>query len=445
MQNFEWSLLKTCADDPDEEEHFNCVKNIPTTFVLMTLLLRSNEAGLLYSARTNYRLATAEKLNEKNNLQRSMLECVYNSNKTEKVFNNSNISITFYSLVKRKSRYIDSPRVGSIAKEDVQYGTQSTRNPTNNSQKVIQAEVHIPQAAATFVTEKEYLKLAYILNLKPKRLKKSTRTGGSLFDFKTLLTGHGNQPLNDMETIKDFINSKLNWPFFEINPVHSPAITLWRLRSFMQVLTGVGIAVLEGSHRMTLAAKLLTGQNVSKNLPMNVMKTRLRNPVPGNSTLYHVIQVDVVMPKEAGENSNAEPNYWTRKSIEACRKWSEEIAYKKTFYIQATWRDWIEGALEALHNLNGVHVLTEWELISKEVNWNGKYLDNLKHVVTCVADALVAKMPAKLKAQNGRRIITTEDEKSGKKTEMDPEEFKTAILSGKLMGLTNNFFWRVSQ
>jgi hypothetical protein len=212
---------------------------------------------------------------------------------------------------------------------------------------------------------------------------------------------------------------------------------------------------------MTLAAKLLTGQALELNLPTNVMKNRLRNAVPENSALYDVIQVDVVMPKEAGENDEAEPNYWTRKSIEACRQWSEEVAYKKTFFIQATWRDWIEGTLEALHNLNEVEVLLEWDLISKQDQWSVKYLDNLKHVATCVADALLAKMPAKLRAQNARRIMKvktsaelkkqdarkiqkSDEDNAGKTDLMDPKEFKKAILSGKLMGLTNNFFWRVS-
>jgi hypothetical protein len=199
MRDFVWPQPKTCFDDIEEEEHFNCVKNIQSNFVLMTLLLRSNEAGLLYSARTNYRLATTEKLQVKNNLKQSMIECVYQSDKAEKVFNNSNIAITFYSLVRRKSRFKDSPRVGSIAKEDVQYGAT---NPPINSGKVFQAEVHIPQAAATFVTEKEYQKLAYILNLKPKRPKKATTARRSLFDFRTLLTGHGNKPLNAKNPLK---------------------------------------------------------------------------------------------------------------------------------------------------------------------------------------------------------------------------------------------------
>lgn len=213
---------------------------------------------------------------------------------------------------------------------------------------------------------------------------------------------------------------------------------------------------------MTLAAKLLTGQALHLNLPTNVMKLRLRHAVPENSPLYDVIQVDVVMPKEAGENDEAEPNYWTSKSIEACRKWSEEVAYKKTSFIQATWKDWIEGTLEVLHNLSEVEVLLEWDLISKQDQWSVKYLDNLKHVVTCVADALLAKMPAKLRAQNARRILKSNqpakltaqnarktlesDENNAGKTElMDPKEFKKAVLSGKLMGLTNNFFWRVSR
>ena len=117
---------------------------------------------------------------------------------------------------------------------------------------------------------------------------------------------------------------------------------------------------------MTLAAKLLTGQALQLSLPANVMKKRLHNAIPTNSALYDVIQVDVVMPTEAGENADAEPKYWTSKSIEACTKWSEEVAYKKRFFIQATWRDWIEGTLAALHNLNEVDVLLEWEIISNK-------------------------------------------------------------------------------
>jgi hypothetical protein len=48
--------------------------NIKSGFFKLMLLTQCSEEGILYSPRTNYRLATKEKLTVKNNLQNSMLE-----------------------------------------------------------------------------------------------------------------------------------------------------------------------------------------------------------------------------------------------------------------------------------------------------------------------------------------------------------------------------------
>jgi hypothetical protein len=69
--------------------------NIRSGFFKLMLLTRCSEEGILYSPRTNYRLATKEKITVKNNLQNSMLEYAMSSGNTDE-FNSTKIALTFY-------------------------------------------------------------------------------------------------------------------------------------------------------------------------------------------------------------------------------------------------------------------------------------------------------------------------------------------------------------
>jgi hypothetical protein len=422
------------TDDVVEDEDFNIVKNIKTNFVLMTLFLRCSDAGLLYGARTNYRLASRVGLDSGSSLgMQTMLDCAYAA-ESEEHFSNSNLGVMFYSLVKCKRRYTDTPRLGSISKEDVQFAKRTVVQLT---------EVHIPQASAMHVSGKEYLKVAYILNVKPGKLKEGL-DGMCIYDFSALLSEYSNVKLSTLQNLMDFVHDKLDWSFFQFREKEPYSYNLWRLRSFFQVLTGVGVSVLEGSHRMTLAAKLLTGIGTDFELPVNVKTRRIDRELPAYSNLFNMVHVDVLVPRDSKTSAKANHGFFTEDSIESCRKWSQTVAYTKTNYIQPTWRDWIGATLETLNSEKNERVLTEEEFVTKtEKKSREEYLNTLRHVNQCVAEALIDKMPAKLHAKKAKRILKAQEDECPKNSLMDPDDFRFAVLASKHTGLTHNFFYRV--
>jgi hypothetical protein len=388
---------------------------------MLTLFLRCNEVGMLYGARTNFRLASRVGILSDNNLTQSMLACAYAADETEEKFTNSKLGLTFYSLVKCRKRFTDTPIIGSIAKEDVKLGKSI----------VELIEVQIPQASAKYVTEREYLKVAYILNLQPR--KENPKVGG-FYDYHTLLGRYANEKVNTLDDFENFVHAKLKWEFFEINKEEPLSYAMWRLRSFFQVLTGVGVSLLEGSHRLTLAAKLLTGIAVDLPLPVNTVQRPLKPELPQYSKLYNLIYTDVLVPKDVV------PGYITPETVKNCKIWSENIAKKKTHFIHSTWKEWLAQTMETLNAGKNVG-LTEQRYI--DVARKGMYGEILMDVAACVAESLVTKMPAKAYAQKGKRIRRKDEPGIGNSVGMDPEGFKAAVVAGKGMGFTHNWFNRV--
>lgn len=437
MEDFEWDTCGTGDLDEEDDGSFYSVKNITTNFVLLTLLLRCSEVGLLFGARTNYRLCSSQGLTGKTKLSDSMVESAYKEG-SDKRFNNTALGVMFYSLVKASQRDLLAPRLGSIAKEDFMVGTSEAG--------VGPVEVHLTQATAVHVTEKEYSKLAFIMNLKTRQLPPD-KEEKRLFDFKKLLAVDHDDKITSLKMLKKYVHGTMKWDFFQFKKDLPLACELWRVRSFFQVLTGVGITVLEGSHRMTLAAKLMTGIELDRQLPADVMTSHLDTHLPAYSKLYDTVSVDVMSPKTMVQKEPNMPDYLTPDSVEACRKWSEEVAYSKLHFIQATWRDWVEGTLEAIHGLTGTDSLDELEFLNMKatahIHPDDRYLLMLNHVSSCVADALLTKMPAKLVAQNARRILQKEDRDTGDQN-MDPDEFRTAVVTGKCASYVHNCFYRVS-
>ena len=437
LEDFEWETSGEGELDEEDDGTFYSVKNITSNFVLLTLLLRCSEVGLLYAARTNYRLCSSQGLKGKSKLCDSMEQSAYNEG-SDKRFNNTALGVMFYNLVKARLRDEDDPRLGSIAKEDCMVGQiQNSVGPV---------EVHLAQASAVHVSAKEYSKLAYIMNLKARKLP-TDKQFKRLFDYKRLLAVEPDERITSLAMLQKFVHDKLRWDFFLFEEDLPLASQLWRVRSFFQVLTGVGITVLEGSHRLTLASKLMTGMMLDRQLPADVMTAPYHIPLPDCSRLYDTVSVDVMTPKDAMCITDDPDHFLSPDSIQACRKWSEEVAYSKLHFIQATWRDWVEGTLEAIHRVTGRDSLEELEFLNTRavahVPSDDKYLLMLRYVATCTADALLTKMPAKIIAQNASRILEKEDRDTGDKN-MDPNEFRNAMVQGKCASYAHNCFCRVS-
>lgn len=162
--------------DFETQAQFYVTPEITSNWLILTLLLRCNEIGMLYTLPTNYRLAMKENLLSKHQLNTTMVDCATSEQADKEDFNNSHINVMFYKLRLTDTRYNDSPKIVSVSREDITY--------ENTTTDAIKGE--IPLATATYVNDDDYNRLAYILNLKPKVLPNNC-LGRSLFDFQELL------------------------------------------------------------------------------------------------------------------------------------------------------------------------------------------------------------------------------------------------------------------
>jgi hypothetical protein len=80
-------------------------------------------------------------------------------------------------------------------------------------------------------------------------------------------------------------------------------------------LTGVGISIVEGGHRRTLTAKLLTGMAIDDVIPFETGEITGDVIIPVDTPIWGKTTVQVLT---------------TRKEVE-----------QKTHFIESTWKDWI--------------------------------------------------------------------------------------------------------
>jgi hypothetical protein len=83
------------------EQNILVVDNIKSGFFKLMLLTQCSEEGILYSPRTNYCLATKEKMTVKNKLQNSMLEYAMSSGSRDE-FSSTTIALTFYQVTRQR-------------------------------------------------------------------------------------------------------------------------------------------------------------------------------------------------------------------------------------------------------------------------------------------------------------------------------------------------------
>jgi hypothetical protein len=136
----------------------------------------------------------------------------------------------------------------------------------------------------------------------------------------------------------------LDWPFFELkqNSLHN----IWRIRSFLQTMTSVGTSMLEGSHCITIAAKLLTGMNLDESLPFMAHKQKGGMKLPTTSPIWGSASVQVLTDKTRAYASKEKRHHvMLEETLRYCRKFSKGVAKMETHYIDLTWRDWIGQVL----------------------------------------------------------------------------------------------------
>jgi hypothetical protein len=80
-----------------------------------------------------------------------------------------------------------------------------------------------------------------------------------LYNFSAILRNKCQVSINKNADLSDYVKKILGWPFFKLQEDARLAKNIWRVRSFLQKnLTGAGISIVEGAHRVLLTRKLMT-------------------------------------------------------------------------------------------------------------------------------------------------------------------------------------------
>jgi hypothetical protein len=409
--------------------------NITSGFLMLVLLTRCNEGGINYSPRTNYRLSSVEKMNVKNNLGRTMSEYAMSADSSEE-FSSSKLALMFYKIAKITKFWKDTPRLTSIATEKIKLGNETISN----------CEVHIGQTQATYVQEEDFLKLCCLLNVHPDKMTKDCREKG-LFDFEAILNRKESTAIRTRKDLHEFVKKVLDWPFFELNQ-RSFAHNVWRIRSFLQTMTGVGISMLEGSHRITIAAKLLTAMNLDESLPFMAHQHKQETRLPKSSPIWASLSVQVLTDKTRAHASKENPHHvMLEETMRCCRRFSEGVAEKKTHYIDSTWRDWIGQVLLEIRQSSHIDQRFNAKSFIKVPNGNAPssddpYLPNHVGVAKIVAQCLFEKLPSKRLVA---KALTAPVNKKHKAEVVTQKDFTSGIIYNKSAKYQHEYWNAVSK
>lgn len=384
--------------------------NIRSGFFKLMLLTRCSEEGILYSPRTNYRLATKEKLTVKNNLTKSMLEYAMSSGNSDEF--STKIALTFYQIDQAETDNAP-PTLTSISRETVSLDDKPYES----------TEVLIEQTVGKHVSQFEYQKLCYILNTKPQQLTKDSKDQG-LFDFTAILGDNANATMLSNQSLSEYVRVVLNWTCFAVKENLTLPQNIRRVRSFLQTLTGVGISVIEGAHRVTLATKLMTGMNLDQSLPFIPAKHSKDNVIPSDSPIWGTANVQVLVKKRDEDEATNQRQIILSKTLKTYRSYSQRIAENKTHYIESTWKDWIGQVLQEIRADSRFDQDFDEKSFSKLAE-NSKrlqddaYIQNYQLVTKQVANGLFNLLPAKRLAQ----IAKTMPEKARQSETVNLETF----------------------
>lgn len=407
--------------------------NLESGFFRLLLLTRCSDSGIIYNTRTNYRLATKEKMTVKNKLKKSMVEYALSNGDTDEF--SPKIALTFYQLKKKSSTdRKDIPLLSSIGKENILVNKHLAEN----------WEIHIADTIAKQVSQYEFLKLCYILNEVPLTIPTKNKKHG-LYDFGAILRNQGRVTITNNEELKNYLKDILGWPFFEIENDVKLNINIWKVRSFLQTLTGVGISIVEGAHRMLLTTKLMTGMPLDQVIPFDPYKTKhlRQQEIPKQSPAWSKANVQVlsIRNKQADLDSNGDVII-KHDRLQIYQKYSQKVADQKTHFIDSTWRDWIGAVIQKIGedpSLDQEFDRAAFSKLEEPGNKadNDRYLLQYRKIMTHVANCLFDMLPAKRLAESAR--TWDENDKNNKKI-VNRDEYSEQILRGK-WGKYSHQYW----
>jgi hypothetical protein len=200
--------------------------------------------------------------------------------------------------------------------------------------------------------------------------------------------------------LRAYIHKNLDWTFFKVKTNLSVHKNIWRVRSFFQVLTGVGISIVEGGHRMTLTAKLLTGMTIDDVIPFEPGEDTGDVIILVDSPIWGKATVQVLTTRKDASKRNSPYALFTQKELDDYQNYSQRVAEQKTHFIESTWKDWIGETVKKIQqhtNLNQKFNELDFSKLKEPhpAKHNNKYVLNYRLVMQVVAACLFDLLPAK--------------------------------------------------
>jgi hypothetical protein len=372
----------------------------------------------------------------KNKLKKSMLDYAINSGNSDEF--SPKVALTFYQI-KRKScnSSEDVPLLCSIGKDDIMI----------NKVLGTRYEIRIKDTTAKHVSQYEFLKLCYILNEMPETILPESKRHG-LYDFEAILRNKERVCINSNKALSTYVTDILGWPFFHIQKTASLSKNIWRVRSFLQTLTGVGISIVEGAHRVVLTTKLMTGMSLYEHIPFYPKPSIKAFQLPIQSPTWSKANVQVLTvanKKKTGYDEN--DRIIENKTLKIYQEYSENVANQKTHFIDSTWKDWIgeltiDIAEDPEIDQEFGHLAFSKLKEPQTLTGLDKYLDQHHKVVTHVATCLFDKIPASRLAETAK---TYDEKNKNKQEQVVKDKFKKQVLLNKWGKYTHQYWSGVSE
>jgi hypothetical protein len=342
QKEIDWSRLKSKTeaevfgldDDFSREDHFHITAQIKTSFFLCTLLTRSTETGVQFALESNFRKATVDALTSQEEFPTSLYEHCYMDDENSTVFSEDSLQFFMYEMQPTDEEQ-DQPSgdLFALAREDVKTD-QSYRG----------ANLKINGVSGRILGRKEFNELCYILNVQVRQLGECYNK--QLFDYKTLFQKFRDEYDGSNKELEETLVDTLGWPFFKVKDDLPFRQNLRRVRSFFQTLTGVGLSVVEGNHRMTLAGKLIYGQHIKDTIPCKKKSPEYKD-LPEHSPLNQEIKVEILTFQDMTADTS---KIVSQEQLKMLRDKSHKVAKDKERRISATWKDWLSRGVAMVAN-----------------------------------------------------------------------------------------------
>jgi hypothetical protein len=208
--------------------------------------------------------------------------------------------------------------------------------------------------------------------------------------------------------LRNYVKNILGWPFFELKEDTSLTINIWRVRSFLQTLTGVGISIVEGAHRVLLTTKLMTGMNLNQEIPFYPKSHMRYIKIPTQSPTWSKANLQVLtVRKNQNGNEIKDDIIIKNDTLWIYQEYSQKVADQKTHFIDSTWKDWVGEVTRRIADDQEIDQQFDHEAFSKlkepaQITEIDKYLDQHHKVMTHVATCLFDKLPASRLAESAK-------------------------------------------